>query len=198
MTLDEFKHRYALQCVPKTATHIPKRLATKAVATQKLRQAAVLIGLIERDKELHLLLTQRPTHLRAHPGQISFPGGKVEQQDSSYTATALREAFEEIALPQHNVEILGQYPSFNTFTGFAITPVIGIVKQEFEPRLDPDEVDALFTIPLSYLLNPRHRMMKQFIRHGITHPVYFIPFKQYMIWGATAAILETFCSQISR
>ncbi len=195
MKLDEFRHRYTLQHIPQVA----KRTAIEqSIAKNNLRQAAVLIGLIERENELHLLLTQRPAHLRAHPGQISFPGGKVEQQDSSYTATALREAFEEIALPHQNVEILGQYPSFNTFTGFVITPVIGVVKQEFEPKLDPNEVDALFTIPLSYLLNPRHRIIKHFTRYGITYPVYFIPFKQYMIWGATAAIIDTFCRQIGR
>ncbi|MCG9696754.1 CoA pyrophosphatase [Shewanella sp. Isolate11] len=189
MTLDEFKHRYALQVLPQD---------TGPSIARKLRQAAVLVALIEQDNELHLLLTQRPTHLRAHPGQISFPGGKVEQQDSSMTATALREAYEEIALPKGNVEVLGQYPTFNTFTGFAITPIIGVVKQSFVPVLDPGEVDELFTVPLSFLLEPQNRIEKQFTRRGVQYSVYFIPFKHYMIWGATAAMIDTFCRQISR
>ncbi|MCE9678755.1 CoA pyrophosphatase [Shewanella sp. AS1] len=188
MTLDEFKHRFALQPLPEEI---------KQPMTRSLRQAAVLLALIEQQQELHLILTRRPTHLRAHPGQISFPGGKVEEQDVDFTATALREAFEEIALPKHNVDILGQYPIFNTFTGFAIAPVIGIVKQEFTPILDPGEVEELFTVPLSFLLKPQNRITRYYSRRGSKHLVHFIPYKHYMIWGATAAIIDHFCRQLA-
>ncbi|WP_110457920.1 CoA pyrophosphatase [Shewanella algidipiscicola] len=188
MTLDEFKQRYALQLLPED---------NAPIITRSLREAAVLVGLIEKEHELHLILTRRPTHLRAHPGQISFPGGKVEAQDVDYTATALREAFEEIALPQDNVQVLGQYPMFNTLTGFTIAPIVGIIKQEFEIILDPGEVDELFTVPLSFLLNPDNRVMKRFTRRGISYPVYFIPYNQHMIWGATAAMIDKMCRQLS-
>ncbi|QYJ99839.1 CoA pyrophosphatase [Shewanella psychrotolerans] len=188
MTLDEFKRRYALQVLP--SDDAPK-------TNRVLRQAAVLIALIEKEQELHLILTRRPTHLRAHPGQISFPGGKVEEQDADRIATALREAFEEIALPTQNVDILGQYPLFNTFTGFAIAPIIGIVKEDFEPILDPGEVDELFTVPLTFLLDPANRIVKYFTRNGTTYPVYFISYEEYFIWGATAAMIDKICRQIS-
>jgi 8-oxo-dGTP pyrophosphatase MutT (NUDIX family) len=188
MTRDEFKRRYALHVLPKD---------TPQTISRSLRQAAVLVALIEKEQELHLLLTRRPTHLRSHPGQISFPGGKVEPQDVDHTATALREAFEEIALPKKNVEILGQYPIFNTFTGFAIAPIIAIVKEDFKPILDPGEVDELFTVPLSFVLDPANRIVKRFVRKGISYPVYFIPYEEYVIWGATAAMIDKMCRQLS-
>ncbi|QYJ95622.1 CoA pyrophosphatase [Shewanella spartinae] len=187
MTLDEFKRRYALHQLPTD---------TGPQIHRTLRQAAVLVPLMEASGELELLLTRRPTHLRAHPGQISFPGGKVEESDASYADTALREAFEEIALPRDNVEVLGQYPMFNTFTGFAIAPIIGVVREAFEPVLDPGEVDELFSVPLSFLLNPANRIQKQFSRRGVNYPVYFIPYGDYFIWGATAAMIDRLCRQI--
>lgn len=92
-------------------------------------------------------------HLRAHPGQISFPGGKIEPSDTNAIAAALREAEEEIGLLRHNVDVIGTFPAHNTFTGFEITPVIGIVKQAFVMKLDPGEVADCFSVPLSFLLN---------------------------------------------
>ncbi|WP_394229845.1 CoA pyrophosphatase [Shewanella colwelliana] len=188
MTLEEFKHRYNLMILPDD---------TGPVISHRLRQAAVLVAFIEQKQELHLILTRRASHLRAHPGQISFPGGKVEKSDKNLEATALREAHEEIALAISNVEVLGQYPMFNTFTGFAIAPIIGVVKQGFNPILDPGEVDELFTVPLSFLLNPANRVVKHFMRRGIQYPVYFIQYQEYFIWGATAAMIDRICRQIS-
>ncbi|QDF75392.1 MULTISPECIES: CoA pyrophosphatase [Shewanella] len=188
MRLDEFKQRYNLHQLPTD---------TGPQTHRSLRQAAVLVPLIQTGSELELLLTRRPDHLRAHPGQISFPGGKVEQSDLNYTDTALREAFEEIALPRDNVEVLGQYPMFNTFTGFAIAPIIGVVREEFQPILDPGEVDELFRVPLSFLMDPANRIKRQFSRRGVHYPVYFIPYEDYFIWGATAAMIDRLCRQIA-
>lgn len=113
----------------------------------------MLIPLQEIRGELNLILTQRPMHLRAHPGQISFPGGKIEPSDPSAIMAALREAEEEIGLCRENVDVIGTFPAHNTFTGFEITPVVGIIKQDFTLRLDPGEVADCFTVPLSFLSN---------------------------------------------
>ncbi|QLE85479.1 CoA pyrophosphatase [Shewanella sp. Scap07] len=162
-----------------------------------LRQAAVLVAIEQIENQPQIILTRRPHHLRAHPGQISFPGGKVEHTDKDYTDTALREAEEEIGLHRHNVEVIGQYPSFKTFTGFEITPVMGIVKQPFTPNIDPGEVAALFSMPLSFALEPKNRHVRYFQRGDIHYPVYFIQYQQHFIWGATAAIIDRFCRQFA-
>ncbi|MEI6858320.1 MAG: CoA pyrophosphatase [Shewanella sp.] len=183
----EFKLRYNLLQAPQESNPNIKG---------KLQQAAVLIALIQKEHELHVLLTRRSTHLRSHPGQVSFPGGKVEQTDASFIETALREAAEEIALYPGNVDVIGQYPAMKTFTGFIITPVIGIVKDPFTPQLDPGEVDELFTVPLSYLLQTENRQKQIFRRHGIQHPVYFIRYRQHLIWGATATMINKLCKHL--
>lgn len=162
-----------------------------------LRKAAVLIPLQDINGELHLILTQRPLHLRAHPGQISFPGGKIEPSDPDAIAAALREAEEEIGLLRQNVEVIGTFPAHNTFTGFEITPVVGIIKQAFELKLDPGEVADCFTVPLSFFIAPGNRHQKRFLRQGSYYRVHFIPYQQRFIWGATAAIIDHLCRHLS-
>lgn len=162
----------------------------------RLRNAAVLLAFQAGSNGVELLLTQRPRHLKAHPGQVSFPGGKQEPQDRNLLDTALREAHEEIGLAPANVELLGTLPQHHTITGFNITPVVGIVQQPFTARLNPGEVSAMFTVPLTFLLqqNNRHVMLVQ--RRQQSHPVTFIPYGDRLIWGATAAIIDTFCDII--
>ncbi|MDT3320799.1 CoA pyrophosphatase [Shewanella sp. SP1S2-4] len=162
-----------------------------------LRKAAVLIPLQDINGELNLILTQRPMHLRAHPGQISFPGGKIEPHDVDAIAAALREAEEEIGLSRHNVDVVGTFPAHNTFTGFEITPVVGIIKQAFDWKLDPGEVADCFTVPLSFFIEPNNRHQKRFLRQGRYYSVHFIPYQQRFIWGATAAIIDHLCRQLS-
>ncbi|TCN82333.1 CoA pyrophosphatase [Shewanella fodinae] len=160
----------------------------------RLRNAAVLLAFQAGSNGVELLLTQRPHHLKAHPGQVSFPGGKQEPQDQSLLDTALREAYEEIGLAPTNVEILGTLPQHHTITGFNIMPVVGIVQQPFRAILDPGEVSALFTVPLTFLLQPNNRHVMQVQRRQQSHPVTFIPYGNRLIWGATAAIIDTFCA----
>ncbi|WP_372931025.1 CoA pyrophosphatase [Shewanella putrefaciens] len=162
-----------------------------------LRKAAVLIPVQDIAGELSLILTQRPMHLRAHPGQISFPGGKIEPSDTNAIAAALREAEEEIGLLRHNVDVVGTFPAHNTFTGFEITPVVGIVKQAFVMKLDPGEVADCFSVPLSFFIEPTHRHQKHFLRQGRYYNVHFIPYQHRFIWGATAAIIDHLCRHLS-
>ncbi|SUI53062.1 putative NUDIX hydrolase [Shewanella putrefaciens] len=162
-----------------------------------LCKAAVLLPVQDIAGELSLILTQRPMHLRAHPGQISFPGGKIEPSDTNAIAAALREAEEEIGLLRHNVDVVGTFPAHNTFTGFEITPVIGIVKQAFVMKLDPGEVADCFSVPLSFFIEPTHRHQKRFLRQGRYYNVHFIPYQQRFIWGATAAIIDHLCRHLS-
>ncbi|WP_346429390.1 CoA pyrophosphatase [Shewanella corallii] len=191
MTAEEFKTRFLIQ-QPDSLAGVPAR--------GNERQAAVLIPLWQRpdkaDGELELILTQRAGHLNAHPGQISFPGGKQDETDASMTATALREASEEIALPSSQVNILGQLPVHNTITGFAITPVVGLVTGPFTPTLDPGEVADCFSVPWSFLLDPVNRHLKTFKRRGKSMEICFIPWRDKFIWGATAAMIDQLCNQL--
>ena len=114
-----------------------------------LRPAAVLVPIVLREPEPTVLLTRRTDHLHHHPGQVSFPGGRVEDQDASPIDTALRETEEEISLRRTHVELLGCLPQYQTGTGFDITPVVGLVTPPFDLQLDPFEVAEVFEVPLS-------------------------------------------------
>lgn len=157
--------------------------------TTGLKPAAVLVPLVPRDGELTVLLTRRTDHLHHHPGQISFPGGRVEETDVSPVMTALRETEEEIGLDPDRVELLGELPEYCTGTGFRVTPVVGLVHPPFELKLDDFEVAEAFEVPLAHFLDPvnhqRHRMEYQ----GRMREYYAMPYGDYFIWGATAGIL---------
>lgn len=161
-----------------------------------LRNAAVLVPLVVRDGGLTVLLTQRADHLTDHAGQISFPGGGREPYDADATATALREAHEEIGLGQARVEVLGALPDYLTGTGFCVTPVIGLVHLPFTIQADTDEVAEVFEVPLGFLMNPAHHQVRVFRWDGGERRFFAMPYPDdqvdghYFIWGATAGMLR--------
>lgn len=151
--------------------------------------AAVLVPVILRETGATLLLTQRTVHLRDHAGQVSFPGGRCEACDLSPEATALREAAEEVGLDPTQVEILGRLPEYHTVTGFAITPVVGLVMPPLNLRLDDFEVAEVFEPPLEFLLNRRNYQRHSLEFRGELREFWAIPWQGYYIWGATAGML---------
>jgi len=154
-----------------------------------LRPAAVLVPLVTRPDDLTVLLTRRTDHLHHHPGQISFPGGRVEKADVSPVMTALRETEEEIGLLSDRVELLGELPEYVTGTGFRITPVVGLVHPPFELRLDAFEVAEAFEVPLSYFLDPANHQRHRREYQGRMRQYYAMPYGAHFIWGATAGML---------
>lgn len=151
--------------------------------------AAVLVPLVARAGDFSVLLTRRTDHLHDHPGQIAFPGGRSEEADESAIVTALRETEEEIGLARHHVDVLGELPRYYTGTGFAVTPVVGLVSTPFELEPDPFEVAEVFEVPLDFLLDPgNHRRHSLEIR-GAVREFWAMPFGDYFIWGATAGML---------
>lgn len=154
-----------------------------------VKDAAVLIPLVENDNELNVLLTRRAEHLKHHPGQVSFPGGKVEQYDESYAAAALREAHEEIGLPQENVTILGQLKPYHTISGYVVTPIVGLIQQPDVFIQDDNEVAEIFQVPLQHFINLDNHYQVETYYRGKAHSVNFMPYKHYNIWGATAAMM---------
>lgn len=165
---------------------------------EKLRPAAVLMPLIHRPAGLHVILTKRASHLKHHPGQISFPGGKVDASDKDAIDAALREADEEIGLNPSNVEVLGPMPFHQTVTHFQITPIIGVVRQEFEPVPEPGEVAEVFEVPLSHLINVDNFLIEGRFWGGVKRHYYVVPFGPYYIWGATAHILRRFATRMAK
>lgn len=151
--------------------------------------AAVLIPVIAQAQGLTVLFTQRTQHLKSHSGQVSFPGGRAEPGDASAEFTALREAQEEIGLALERVEILGRLPEYHTRTGFRVTPVIGLIQPPLELTPDPREVESVFEVPLSFLLDPANRQRRTRELQGKSVGFYVFEYQGHMIWGATAGML---------
>ncbi|MDE2300135.1 MAG: CoA pyrophosphatase [Burkholderiales bacterium] len=160
--------------------------------------ASVLIALVPH-AEITVLLTKRTEHLTDHPGQISFPGGRVEPEDVDAAATALREAHEEIGLASTYVDVLGAMPTYTTGTGFIVTPIVALVRPGFALQADPFEVAEVFEVPLSFLMNPAHHRRHSVAVAGVQREFLSIPWdgqdewgrpRRYFIWGATAAMLR--------
>lgn len=160
------------------------------------RAAAVLMPLIERERGLTVLLTQRADHLSDHAGQISFPGGRREPGDEHAIATALREAREEVSLDPERVEILGTLPDHLTGTGFRVTPVAALVHPPFPVHADTLEVAEIFEVPLEFLMNPTNHQVRLLRWEGAERRFFAMSYPRsgtgghYFIWGATAVMLR--------
>ena len=151
--------------------------------------AAVLVPLVNRPENLTVLFTQRSAGLPDHPGQISFPGGRVEPDDADVGVAALREAEEEIGLPRSRVSLLGQLAEYETVTGYRVTPVVGWVEPPFSVKPDPVEVADVFEVPLAFLLEPANQQRHFRMLGERRRDYYAIPYGERYIWGATAAML---------
>jgi 8-oxo-dGTP pyrophosphatase MutT (NUDIX family) len=150
--------------------------------------AAVLVAVVDRP-EPGVILTLRPETMRKHPGQVSFPGGRIDPGDAGPIDAALREAWEEIGLPRDRVEIIGIADRYRTVTGFEVTPVIGIVPPDLPLAPHPGEVAAVFEAPLHYLLDPAHQQVRSALWRGRERTYYEIEWEDRRIWGATAAMI---------
>jgi 8-oxo-dGTP pyrophosphatase MutT (NUDIX family) len=150
--------------------------------------AAVLVAVVDRPRPT-VMLTLRPETMRKHPGQVSFPGGRIDPDDDGPIAAALREAEEEIGLPPAAVEVIGIADRYQTVTGFEVTPVVGIVPPGLNLTPHAGEVADLFEAPLDYLLDPKHQMVRSAVWRGRERCYYEIEWEGRRIWGATAAMI---------
>ncbi len=157
---------------------------------RKLRPAGVLVPVALEPTGARLYLTKRSSRLKHHPGQVAFPGGKMDEGDANVIDAALREAWEEIALPRANVEVLGTLPAHETVTSFNVTPVIGLLRGPFEPTPEPDEVQEIFSVPLNLVTTPARFSVERRRWRGRWRSFYTVPHGPYYIWGATARILR--------
>ncbi|MDL9998506.1 CoA pyrophosphatase [Variovorax sp. J22P240] len=188
-----------------SARALRSRFATPPAWTPEMRreprmfdrppaQAAVLIPIVMRD-EPTVLLTERTTNLSTHSGQVAFPGGRVDPEDANIAAAALREAWEEVGLSAQYIEVLGSLPTYTTVTSFIVTPVVALVRPDFELSINPHEVAEAFEVPFGFLMNPanhrRHSLVDddQMSREWLSMPYQDGPHERY-VWGATAGMLR--------
>ncbi|WP_293450517.1 CoA pyrophosphatase [Planktotalea sp.] len=162
-----------------------------------LRSAAVLVPLIWQNDEWHVILTMRSSALKHHPGQIAFPGGKQDDGDSTLIETALREAEEEIGLPRECVEILGSMASHETVTGFVVTPIVGVLRTDFDVCPESGEVAEVFSVPLTFLADNKNFEIQSRRWRGKRRYYYVVPYGPYYIWGATARMLRAFADTLA-
>jgi len=160
--------------------------------TGSLRPAGVLIPIMDRAGEMTVLFTQRAADLTHHPGQVSFPGGSMEEHDEDLRATALRETHEEVGIAPQQVAVIGYLGPMPTTTGYAVTPIIGIVQASSELIIDSMEVEYAFEVPLEYLLDERNvqHADREFDGHKV--PMVEFHYEGRRIWGATANMLQIF------
>ena len=182
---------------PKRGDHDADPVMKKIAAVRPIRPAAVLVPVVDHP-EPTVLLTQRAQHLPDHPGQVSFPGGKIDQGDASPLASALREAEEEIGLNRSFVEPIGYLDLYMTTLGYRIVPVIACVRPGFSLTLNKSEVDATFEVPLEYLMDQSNVQRHARDWQGMTRHYYAITFGERYIWGVTAGILRNLHDRIYR
>ena len=161
---------------------------TASMLTTAPVPAAVLV-LVVHGEEPGILLTKRTSTLAKHAGQVAFPGGRIDEGDASVEAAALREAYEEVGLPPDRPEVLGRLPDYLTGTGFRISPVLALLPRPVVLQANPDEVEAIFTLPLEVLLDPAAPQRRRAEFRGRMREFWVWPHDHHYIWGATAAIL---------
>ena len=155
-----------------------------------LKDAAVLVPVVDHGEEAQVILTKRTDSLRKHSGQIAFPGGKLDGDETPEVA-ALREAEEEIGLARHFVDVIGHLPAIPVLSGFRITPVLAVVRPGFSLSPNPDEVERVFDVPLSFLMNPHNHGRERALFRNLERNYYVMPYKDRRIWGITAGIIRS-------
>ncbi len=160
------------------------------------KESAVLIGMIERQGEAHVILTKRSENLSSHSGQVAFPGGRIDDTDASPEAAALREAWEEIGLDINEVEVVGKLPVYHSGSGFRISPIIGFVRDGAEFEINRDEVDYMFEVPLNFLMNTDNHVVSGRVFEGRKRHYYEMPFEGHYIWGVTAGMIRVLYDRV--
>ena len=203
ITVDHLRDRLAETCKPSNPLDVvtprgayswPEGMLDQIAAT--LKPAGVLIPVRVREGGLSVLLTQRSAELKHHAGQVSFPGGRMEEADADIVTTALRETREEIGVAEEHVSIIGYLETMPTVTGYAVSPAVGLVDGNVEMAIDKTEVEYVFEVPLEYLLDSDNQRMVPREWQGLSFSMVEFHYAEQRIWGATAQMLLRFINLI--
>jgi len=164
---------------------------------RRLVPAAVLVGIVDMPGAPEVVLTKRSPRLRHHPGQVAFPGGKIDPGDADAAGAALREAGEEVGLRRAQAEVIGTLPAHETVTGFSVTPVVARIAPPFRPVAEEGEVSEVFTVPLAHVLAPARYRVESRLWRGQERRYFAVPYGPYYIWGATARILRALADRMA-
>jgi 8-oxo-dGTP pyrophosphatase MutT (NUDIX family) len=179
---------------------IQKILSTRersVIELPSFSHAAVLVPLFKKGEDCHLLFTKRSEEVKYHKGEISFPGGVADKEDSELISTALREAYEEIGLKESDVQIIGLLDDIVTITEFIVTPIVGLFPYPYPFKVSEVEIAELIEVPLSFLLEEDCFSESEIFRGGQNEIVYAYQYEKHIIWGATARILKQFLDLIA-
>jgi 8-oxo-dGTP pyrophosphatase MutT (NUDIX family) len=194
-TAEDFRRRAARETGPFSGDdygdHRLNPDLTHLIVREGLRDAAVLVPVVDRPGKATVILTKRTEMLRKHSGQVAFPGGGIDPIDKSPEQAALRETEEEIGLDRDFIDIVGRMPDYVTGSGFRIAPVLSIVRPGFSLTLNPDEVEAAFEVPLAFLMDPANHHRESRMWENRERFYYTMPFGDRFIWGVTAGIIRT-------
>lgn len=194
-SLDDWRRRAGRETGVQESDHLGDHALNPdfrdTILNQKLRDAAVLIAAVERQGRPHLILTQRTDTLRSHSGQVAFPGGRIDADDSSPEAAALRETHEEIGLEPRAFELVGRMPDYASGSGYRIAPVLAIADPAARMTINPAEVAAAFEVPLDFLMDPHNHRTESRVWNGRERHYWVMPYGERHIWGVTAGIIRT-------
>ena len=192
---NDFRYRAASETGPFAVDdfgdHVLNPFLRDMILREGLRDAAVLVPVVDHADGATVILTQRTAKLRNHAGQVAFPGGRIDPEDRTPEDAALRETEEEIGLSPGRIEIVGRMPDYVTGSGYRIAPVLGVVKPSFSLAINPDEVDAAFEVPLAFLMDPANHRRESRFWNEQERFYYAMPFQERLIWGVTAGIIRT-------
>jgi 8-oxo-dGTP pyrophosphatase MutT (NUDIX family) len=199
---DDFRLRAGREAVPHAegdyGDHRFNPELRELIVRPGLRDAAVLIPVVDHGAEATVIFTTRTEKMRRHSGQVAFPGGIIDPTDASPEAAALRETEEEIGLGAGDVELIGRMPDYFAGSGYRIAPVLGIVRPDYLPTLNADEVDDIFEVPLAFLMDPANHRRDSLIWQERERFFYTMPFGERRIWGVTAGIVRTLYERLYR
>ncbi|WP_187972273.1 CoA pyrophosphatase [Aquibium microcysteis] len=190
----DFRRRAAREQAPHAeefGDHVLNPSIAHLIRPAALRDAAVLVPVVDRGEDATLLLTKRTEKLRSHSGQIAFPGGRIDPEDETAVHAALREAEEEIGLDGAFIEVVGRMPDYVTGSGYRIAPVLAVVRPGFLLTINADEVDDAFEVPLSFLMDPANHRRESRVWQEQERFFYTMPHGDRYIWGVTAGIIRT-------